>query len=62
MWKLEINKLTQVRKTSNLKFNKLEYLLKDRINDNETLCNDGGDKDAHMRKVKPYVLMEMINE
>ena len=62
VWKLEINKLTQVRKTSNLKFNKLEYLLKDRINDNETLCNDGGDKDARMRKVKPCILMEMINE
>ena len=32
------------------------------MNDNETLHNDGDDKDACMRKVKPCILMEMIDE
>ena len=32
------------------------------MNDNETLCIDGNDKDARMNKVKPCVLVEMRYE
>ena len=32
------------------------------MNDNETLCIDGNDKDAHMNKVKLCILMEMRYE